>query len=225
MRSICLDSTLVQANTILKPLTAPGWAPAYRMALFALRSIAHILPCCRQILHSHILGSNPASYPGSAHPRWSHLYLHSRPFTPTPTPPHTAGSICTMLPSGLNKCLFLSLEHCPYPRPPQLSLSSEDATQVFLFQGVLPDYHGPGHPSCVFITVPSAEFITVQSWVCLFHQGMEYMRVFKVKVLAIQSCLTLCEPTDCSLPGSSIHGILQAIILEWAAIPSSRGSS
>ena len=112
----------------------------------------------------------------------------------------------------------------PHPRPPQLSLSSEDATQVFLFQGVLPDYHGPGHPSCVFITVPSAEFITVQSWVCLFHQGMECMRVFKVKVLAVQLCLTLCEPTDCSLPGSSVHGILQAIILEWVAIPSSRGS-
>ena len=38
-------------------------------------------------------------------------------------------------------------------------------------------------------------------------------------------CLTLCNPMDCSLPGSSIHGILQARILEWVAIPSSRGSS
>ena len=35
----------------------------------------------------------------------------------------------------------------------------------------------------------------------------------------IQSCLTLCDPMDCSLPGSSIHGILQARILEWVAIP------
>ena len=33
-----------------------------------------------------------------------------------------------------------------------------------------------------------------------------------------QSCLTLCDPIDCSLPGSSVHGILQARILEWAAI-------
>ena len=47
----------------------------------------------------------------------------------------------------------------------------------------------------------------------------------KVKVLVAQSCLTLCDPTDCSLPGSSIHGILQARILEWVAIPFSRGSS
>ena len=34
-----------------------------------------------------------------------------------------------------------------------------------------------------------------------------------------------CNPMDCSLPGSSVHGILQARILEWAAMPSSRGSS
>ena len=35
----------------------------------------------------------------------------------------------------------------------------------------------------------------------------------------------LCDPMDCSLPGSSVHGILQAWILEWVAMPSSRGSS
>ena len=40
-----------------------------------------------------------------------------------------------------------------------------------------------------------------------------------------QSCPTLCDPMDCSLPGSSIHGILQARILEWVAISFSRGSS
>ena len=34
-----------------------------------------------------------------------------------------------------------------------------------------------------------------------------------------------CDPTDCSPPGSSVHGILQARILEWVAIPFSRGSS
>ena len=40
-----------------------------------------------------------------------------------------------------------------------------------------------------------------------------------------QSFLTLCGSVDCSLPGSSIHGILQARILEWVAISFSRGSS
>ena len=40
-----------------------------------------------------------------------------------------------------------------------------------------------------------------------------------------QSCWTLWDPMDCSLPGSSLHGILQAKILEWVAISLSRGSS
>ena len=46
-----------------------------------------------------------------------------------------------------------------------------------------------------------------------------------VCVCATQSCLTLCDPMDCRLPGSSVHGIFQARILEWDAISSSRGSS
>ena len=41
----------------------------------------------------------------------------------------------------------------------------------------------------------------------------------------LQSCPTLCDPMDCSPPGSCVHGILQAKILKWVAIPSSRGSS
>ena len=40
-----------------------------------------------------------------------------------------------------------------------------------------------------------------------------------------QSCPTLCDPADCSLPGSSAHGILQARTLEWVAISFSKGSS
>ena len=39
-----------------------------------------------------------------------------------------------------------------------------------------------------------------------------------------QSCPALCNPMDCNLPGSSVHGILQARILEWGAMPSFRGS-
>ena len=50
-------------------------------------------------------------------------------------------------------------------------------------------------------------------------------RDIKVKVLLAQSCLTLCDPMDYSLPGSSIDGVLQARILEWVALPFSRGSS
>ena len=48
---------------------------------------------------------------------------------------------------------------------------------------------------------------------------------FCVFAKSLQSCLTLCDPLDCSLPGSSVHGILQAWTLEWVAMPSFRGSS
>ena len=43
--------------------------------------------------------------------------------------------------------------------------------------------------------------------------------------LVTQSCLTLCDPMDCNPPGSSVHGILKARILEWVAISFSKGSS
>ena len=46
-----------------------------------------------------------------------------------------------------------------------------------------------------------------------------------MKVIVTQPCLAHRDPMDSSLPGSSVHGILQARILEWVAMPSSRGSS
>ena len=46
-----------------------------------------------------------------------------------------------------------------------------------------------------------------------------------MKVLFAQSCPTLCDPMDCGLPGSSVHGSLQARILEWVTIAFSRGSA
>ena len=47
----------------------------------------------------------------------------------------------------------------------------------------------------------------------------------RVDATSLQSCPTLCSFNNHSLPGSSVHGILQARILEWVALPSSRGSS
>ena len=46
-----------------------------------------------------------------------------------------------------------------------------------------------------------------------------------VKMKVAQLCPTLCDPVDCSLPGFSVHGILQARILERVTIPFSKGSS
>ena len=51
-------------------------------------------------------------------------------------------------------------------------------------------------------------------------------KIFTImQVLVTQSCPTLCDPMDCSPPGSSVHGTFQARILEWVAISFSRGSS
>ena len=66
------------------------------------------------------------------------------------------------------------------------------------------------------------------------YKGKEYLKnkvdihIYTHKYIWIevtQSCQTLCDPIDCSLPGSSVHGIFQARILDWVAIFFSRGSS
>ena len=60
----------------------------------------------------------------------------------------------------------------------------------------------------------------------LYHlscQGSPY--VFLLHAESLQSCPALCDLMDCSPPGSSVHGIFQARILKWVAMPSSRGSS
>ena len=46
------------------------------------------------------------------------------------------------------------------------------------------------------------------------------LRQFKKESEVAQSCPTLCNPMDCNLPGSSVHGIFQARILEWLPFPS-----
>ena len=56
-------------------------------------------------------------------------------------------------------------------------------------------------------------------------QSRNWYMALKTKVSVAQSCLTLCNPMDFSLPGFSVHEILQAKILEWITIPFSRGSS
>ena len=55
---------------------------------------------------------------------------------------------------------------------------------------------------------------------------MRYICVYNIPEVSVtQSCPTLSDPVDCSLPGFSVHGLLQARTLEWAAIPFSRGFS
>ena len=77
------------------------------------------------------------------------------------------------------------------------------------------------HHSVKASVLQCSTFFRVQ----LLHPHMTTGKTMKVKVLVAQSCLTLCDPLDCSLPGSFVHGILQARILEWVAISFFRGSS
>ena len=60
-----------------------------------------------------------------------------------------------------------------------------------------------------------------------FSPLVKFAQLFCVGVSAksLQSCLTFCNPVDCSLQGFSVRQVLQARILEWVAISSSRGSS
>ena len=63
----------------------------------------------------------------------------------------------------------------------------------------------------------------LQSPGCPVH-GIFQARTF-MHAQSLQLCQTLCEPVECSLPGSSVHEIFQATILEWISMPSSRGPS
>ena len=68
-----------------------------------------------------------------------------------------------------------------------------------------------GHPSCSH--AQKGPMLDLR--LCCYH----------LEILVVQSGSTLCDPMDCSLPHSSVHGIFQARVLEWVAISFSSGSS
>ena len=74
------------------------------------------------------------------------------------------------------------------------------------------------------IWVVSALFLGERRGRRLENNFMEFNFMTYISEVA-QSCPTLCDPMDCSLPGSTICGIFQARILEWVAISFSRRSS
>ena len=60
----------------------------------------------------------------------------------------------------------------------------------------------------------------------MYSRERKRCKVFNLRESEVtQSCPTLCDPMDCSLPGSAVHGIFQVRILEWVAISFSRVSS
>ena len=87
----------------------------------------------------------------------------------------------------------------------------------------------PAQPSALVLPLPTpthplswrADFSLLQAFFFFFKQTSLYLCVYAVA----QSYLTLCNPMDCSPPGSSVHVIFQTRILKWVALFSSRGHS
>ena len=80
-------------------------------------------------------------------------------------------------------------------------------------------------PLTVWITTNCGKFFKRWEYQTTLSALWEICMQLKKESEVAQSCLTLCDPVDCSLPGSSVHGIVQARILEWVTISFSRGSS
>ena len=99
---------------------------------------------------------------------------------------------------------------CPWDSPGKNTVVGSRA----LPQRIAPDQ---GSNSCLLHQQAGFFFYHSTTW--------EAYYTMCVKCEVTQSCLTLCDPIDCSLPGSSLHGVLQARVLEWVAISFSRGSS
>ena len=95
-----------------------------------------------------------------------------------------------------------------------------------LLQGIFPTQGlNPGLPHCRWILyhlshkgspIFSGSILLMVVYNLIYWQVLYYL---KVKVLVIQMYLTLLDPIDCSPSGSSVHGILQARILEWVKLP------
>ena len=106
--------------------------------------------------------------------------------------------------SSLFRALF---KCCPCPQPPVESVSLLLPPQSVL--------------RCIFSVSISLTGLS-NCIVCLAHP---WDLTQTVRAKSLQSCPTVCDTMDCSLPGSYVHAILQAKVLEWAVISSFGGSS
>ena len=119
----------------------------------------------------------------------------------------------------------LACMYCIYPR--SLSYAYLDPKTSRGGFSELFDHRTSSPFLLLFFFIMQFKWCLVGDW-CYTEQSLgNFLWKWKwmVKMLVTQLCPTLCHPMDCSLPGSSLHGILQARILECLSMPSSRGSS
>ena len=111
----------------------------------------------------------------------------------------------------------------PYGDPQVFTKSSSLGSQESkAFSKVRPEPCGCWEPGCSLLP-EGLDFHRGRSFNAKVMTDLGMMVLFLVCCQVLQSCPTL-HSVDCSSPGSSVHGILQARILEWVATPSSRGS-
>ena len=132
---------------------------------------------------------------------------HRRQPTRLPHPWDSPG----IIPSNFNRQVILLLGQCDMQyseivMPAQQIYCSCEKQSVYIYIYTHTYIHIYTH---IYIYIYT--YIYIHIYICIF-----------VKVLVAQSCLTLCDPMYCSPPGSFVHGILQARILECVAISFSR---
>ena len=117
----------------------------------------------------------------------------------------------------------------PFPSPgdlPDPGIKSRSP----IFQADALTSEPPGKPYiynvCIYVCI--CIYIFIYTYVFIYPYVFIYTYIFikcAIGAKSLQSCPTLFNPMDCSLPGISVHGILRARILEWVAMSLSRGSS
>ena len=132
--------------------------------------------------------------------------------------------------------------NCSMPGSPVLHCLLEFAQTPLSIKSVMTSNHLiPCHPllllpsifssirvfsneSAPCIRWPKYSLDQLQSLISLKKRS-QYILCTCIHAKSLQSCPTLCNPTHCSLPVFSVHGVLQARIMEWDGMPSSKGSS
>ena len=146
--------------------------------------------------------------------RWQWLYSYQREWN--------RGLLDCSYPVTANSVRSSTGLHCP----PPFGSPGKEAIVAFCSYLSLSHFPGPiAHSALVIVSLPAA-CVSFFSWALIDSKSdSTLLSVIGLNVACAQSCLTLCDPMACSPPGSSVHGVSQARILEWVAISSSRRSS